>query len=315
MNARLAGLLCGLLGTTMAATPAAAQSPVTIVTSFGAGSAADIGARLLAAEFSPVFGVPFVVKNVTGAAGTIAALEAIRARPDGNSLLFTPIGPIAIQPNFMRNLAYTARDVLPICQLNEAWLVMMTPQNSGLRTLRDVIARAREAGGNMPFATTGPGTTPHISMVTWARLAGVQMTHISYRGPGDVMVAFQTGDVQLMNDHPSSVRPNNLHPIAVLAPTRMAEFPDAPTLRESGFDLTMSIWHGLFAPVGTPAPVIARLEAACEAASRSPAVIQGHERIQAPIAYLGAQAFAAKVTADVEAMRQRIEAGGLRAAE
>ncbi|MEI6160582.1 MAG: tripartite tricarboxylate transporter substrate-binding protein, partial [Roseococcus sp.] len=153
-----------------------AQAPVTIVTAFGAGSAADIVARLLAVEFAPTLGVPVVVNNITGAAGTIAANQVVRARPDGLTLLFTPIGPIAIQPNFMRNAGYVAADLVPICMVNRAPLIMMTPQNSGLRTLADVVASAR--AGNFPYGTTGVGTTPHLSMVMFARVAGVEVSTV-----------------------------------------------------------------------------------------------------------------------------------------
>src|SRR3712207_9554572 len=85
---------------------------------------------------------------------------------------------------------------------------MMTPANSGLRTVADVVARARAEKGQMPYGTTGMGTTPHLSMVMWARAAGVSLSHITYRGPADVMAAFQQGSVLMMNDHPSSVRAN-----------------------------------------------------------------------------------------------------------
>jgi tripartite-type tricarboxylate transporter receptor subunit TctC len=256
-----------------------------------------------------------VVKNITGAAGTIAAAEVVRARPDGLTVLFSPIGPIAIQPSFMKNAGYRTADLAPICMVNQAPLVMMTPQNSGLRTVADVIARARAMGGNMPFASTGPGTTPHLSMVTFARIAGITVVHVPYKGPGDVMVAFQTGDVQLMNDHPSSIRMNGLHPIATLAPQRLADFPDTPTMREAGYDVNFSIWHGLFAPAGTPPAIIARFEAACETAAQAPAMVTGHARIQSPIVFRNARDFAAIVTADAQRMASIIEEGGLRAAE
>jgi tripartite-type tricarboxylate transporter receptor subunit TctC len=294
---------------------ARAQAPVVITTSFGPASAADIVARLLAAEFQPIFNQPVVVKNITGAAGTIAAAEVVRAKPDGLTVLFTPIGPIAIQPSFMKNAGYKASDLAPICMVNQAPLVMMTPQNSGLKTMADVIARAKAMEGNMPFATTGPGTTPHLSMVTFARVAGIKLVHVPYKGPGDVMVAFQTGDVQIMNDHPSSIRMNGLHPIAVLAPTRLADFPAAPTMREAGYDVNFSIWHGLFAPKDTPPAIIAKFEAACETASKAPAMITGHERIQTPIVYRNAKDFAAIVAADSVRMASIIEEGSLRAAE
>jgi tripartite-type tricarboxylate transporter receptor subunit TctC len=306
-------LAAAALAACLLAPSARAQAPITIVTAFGAGSAADIVARLLAAEFAPTLGTSVVVNNITGAAGTIAANAVVRARPDGQTLLFTPIGPIAIQPNFMRNAGYTAADLVPICMVNRAPLIMMTPPGSGLRTLADVIARARQ--GNFPYGTTGVGTTPHLSMVMFARAAGVTMEHITYRGPADVMVAFQRGDVLVMNDHPSSIRPNNLHAIATLAAERFPDFPDVPTFREQGFDLAMHIWHGLFAPRATPEAVIQRLEAACAQAVRSEAMRVGHERIATPIVHHGACDFARIVAEDSERMRRIIDENNLRQAE
>ena len=159
------------------------------------------------------------------------------------------------------------------------------------------------------------GTLPHLSMVIWARAAAVELSHITYRGPSDVMVAFQQGSVAIMNDHPSSIRANGLHPIASLSAERLPGFPDTPTMREAGYPIDLAIWHGLFAPAGTPAPVIARFEAACEKASRAPAVLQGHERIQTPVVFLGARDFGAAVAKDVEAMRRVIEENHLRQVE
>lgn len=308
-------LAATLLALGLAPRPGEAQAPVTIVTSFGAGSAADIVARLLAQEFQPILGVPVVVKNTTGAAGTIATNEVVRARPDGLTLLFSPIGPIAIQPSFMRNAGYRATDLAPVCMVNRAPLVMMTPQESGLRTVADVVARARARGGEFPYATTGMGTTPHLSMVMFARAAGTPMTHVTYRGPADVMIAFRQGEVVLMNDHPSSVRANNLHAIAVLADERFEALPETPTMAEQGFPLAMHIWHGLFAPAATPEPVIRRFEAACAQAVRSEAMRVGHERIQTPIVHLNARDFGEVVTRDSERMRRIIEENNLRQAE
>lgn len=300
-----------------AAPPAARAQPqgatVTIVTAFGAGSAADVVARLLAQEFQPILGQPVVVNNITGAAGTIAANAVVRARPDGATVLFSPIGPIAIQPSFMRNAGYATGDLVPICMVNRAPLIMMTPQNSGLRTLADVVARARREA--IPYGTTGVGTTPHLSMVMFARAAGARMEHVTYRGPGEVMTAFARLDVLVMNDHPSSIRANNLHPIATLAAERFPDFPDTPTFREQGFDLSMHIWHGLFAPRGTPEAVLQRFEDACARAVRTEAMRVGHERIATPIVHLGARDFARVVAEDAERMKRVIDENNLRAAE
>ncbi len=302
-------LLLGLGGA------ARAQSPVTIVVNFGPGAGNDVAARIAAAEFAQDLGGSFVVKNTTGAAGTIGAIEVVRARPDGQTLLLSPIGPVTVQPSFMRNAGYRTADLAPICQMTDAALVIQTPRNSGLRTLADLEAKARAAGGAMPYGSTGPGTLTHLSMVAWTRAAKVPMSHVPCRSPGDVIFAMQQGGVSVLSEQPATVRPNDRHVLAVFAPERLPEFPDAPTMRELGHDLSFSIWQGLFAPAGTPPAVLARYEAACAKAVRSPAFRAGMERVQTPVVHRGAAEFAALVTRDAERMRTMIEEGGLRQAE
>jgi tripartite-type tricarboxylate transporter receptor subunit TctC len=294
-----------------------AQSANVITTSFGPAAATDVIARLLAAEFQPLLGTPFVVKNVTGAAGTIATNEVVRARPDGTNILLSPIGPITIQPSFMRNAGYRTTDLVPICMTTRAPLVLMTHERTGFRSLADVLARGRGAGGAaLNYGSTGPGTTPHLSMASFARMAGIPMTHIAYRGPGELTIALQSGDVQLYADLPNLVlKESGMRVLASLSPERNEAFPDAPTMRELGFDLDFSIWLGLFAPPNTPPAIVARYEAACERATKAPAVIQGHERLQMPVMFRTAREFTAIVAADAERFRRIIEEGNLRAAE
>ena len=294
---------------------ARAQSPVTIVVNFGPGAGNDVAARIAAAEFQGELGQPFVVKNTTGAAGTIGGAEVVRARPDGQTLLLSPIGPVTVQPSFMRNAGYRTADLAPICQMTDAALVIQTPRTSGLRTMADLEAKARAANGAMPYGSTGPGTLTHLSMVAWTRAAKAPMGHVPYRSPGDVIFAMQQGGVAVLSDQPATVRPNDLHVLAVFAPERLPEFPDAPTVRELGHDLSFSIWQGLFAPAGTPPAVLARYEAACAKAVRSQAFRAGMERIQTPVVHRNAAEFAALVARDAERMRTMIEEGGLRQAE
>lgn len=299
----------------LAAAPARAQTPLVIVVNFGPGAANDVAARFMATEFTPILGVPVVVKNTTGAAGTIGAAEVVRARPDGNTLLLSTIGPITVQPSYMRNAGYRPTDLVPICQVSDAALVIQTMQDSGIRTLADLEAR--------------PGRRRQHAL----RLLRPRHHHPSQHGgldpgrrrgddaralppPGDVIFAMQQGSIPVFADQPAMVRPSNLHVVAVFAPQRLPEFPEAPTVREaSGHDLAFSIWQGLFAPAGTPAPILARYEAACARAVQSPAVRQGMERIQTPVVYRGVAEFSALVAADVARMGRIIEETGLRQAE
>jgi tripartite-type tricarboxylate transporter receptor subunit TctC len=141
------------------------------------------------------------------------------------------------------------------------------------------------------------------------------LNHIPYRGSGEVMLAFQQGQVQLFTDQTLLIRQYELHPIAFLTEARNPDFPDVPTMREAGFELVYTIWSGLYAPAGTPEPVMARLEAACDRAIRHPDVIAGMTRVAQPILYRNRADFTAFTRSESEKFRALIEAAGLRSAE
>ncbi len=294
---------------------ARAQAPISIIVNFAAGGPTDVTARILAPELGSRLGAPVVVRNVIGASGTIGTAEAARAKPDGQTLLFSPVGPIAIQPNFMRGIAYQPADLTPVCQVTDTPIFMMTPKTSGLRTAADVVARAKEQGGSMPYGSSGIGTIPHMSMVAWTRAAGAPMLHVPFRGSAEVMLAFQQGNIAIMSDQPALIVRFDLHPVAIFAEARAAEFPGTPTMREMGWDLQFSIWQGLFAPAGLPPGTLARIEAACAEAMRTPSVIEAIRKLQMPMVWRDARAMAAFVTAESAKYRALIEAVGMRQAE
>jgi tripartite-type tricarboxylate transporter receptor subunit TctC len=310
MRTMLAALVAALV---LPALPAAAQ--VQMIVNFAAGGPTDIVARLMQNEMAAALGQPLVVRNVAGAGGTIGTAEAARARPDGQTILFSPVGPMAIQPHFRRGLSYNFGHFAAICQVADSPVVMMTPKTSGLRTVADVVARARAQGTGFPFASTGAGSIPHISNIAFMRLANIEMNHVPYRGSGEVMLAFQQGQVQLFTDQTLLIRQYDLHAIAFLTERRNPDFPEVPTMREQGYDLVYTIWSGLYAPAGTPEPVMARLEAACERTMRHPEVVAGMNRVAQPILYRNRADFAAFSRSESEKFRALIEAAGLRTAE
>lgn len=310
MKTLLAGL--ALLLALSAPGRAWAQAPITIVVNFVAGGPSDLMGRLLAPELSAALGTQVLIKNSAGAAGGIGAAEVARARPDGTTLLLSPIGAMAIQPHFRADLPYRPTDFAPICQVADTPVVVMSAPGSPIRSLADVVARAREANGGFNFASTGPGSLPHIATVALARAAGVPMTHIPYRGNAEAVTALLRGDVSLFADQPGTLRANNLQAIAVLAERRTPEFPDTPTLREQGLDMVYSIWSGLFAPAGTPPEFLARMEAACERALRAPAVVEGFQRLATPIVFRNQRDFAGFWQSELEKFRGIVQAAGIR---
>lgn len=297
------------------ALPARAQAPITVVVNFVAGGPSDLMARLLAPELSAALGAPVVVKNSAGAAGTIGAAEAARAKPDGTTLLLSPLGAVAIQPHFRSDLPYKPADLAPVCQVADTPMVVMAAPGSGIRSLADAVARARESQGAFNYGSAGPGSIPHIAGAALARAAGADMTHIPYRGNAEAVTALLRGEVGLYTDQPGTLLANDLRAVAVLAERRAPEFPDTPTAREQGYDLVFSVWSGLFAPAGTPRAFLDRAEAACARALRSPAVIEGFKKLATPILFRGQRDFGAFWRDELGKFRDTLRAAGIRASD
>jgi tripartite-type tricarboxylate transporter receptor subunit TctC len=305
------GLAAAMAGGAMAQAP----PQTTLVIGFPAGGASDIIGRIMQPVLAEALGTTLVIQNVGGAAGTIGANNVARARPDGATLLLTPAGPAVIQPHFRRDLPYRVESLAPVCQVADSPVVLMTPANSPFRTLADVIGAARARPGEVPFASTGAGTIPHIVMVALSQQAGVTMNHVPFRGSGDVMLAFQQNQIQLFADQTPLIRQYSLHPIASFTEQRLADFPGLPTAREAGHDIVYSIWSGIYAPAGTPEAVLARLEAACTRTMQNEAVVAGFARVNQPIRFRDRAAFAAFTRAESEKFRTLVETTGIRAAE
>lgn len=287
-----ATVAAGLLWAALTALPAQAQNAVSMIIGYPPGGATDLMGRIMQPELAAALGSQVVIKNSAGANGTVGALELARSRPDGMTILLAPGGSLVLTPH-TRGAPFQQSDFAPICQVSAALVVTMTPQDSGLRTLQDVIVRARANPGALPYASTGPGGTPHISMISLERLAGIEMNHIPFRGSGEVMQAMVAKQVPLFTDQGNLVRQYNLHPIAVFSEARTVEFPNTPTMRELGYDLVFTIWSGLYAPAATPPAVLDRIENACQRMMSAPAVVEGLRRMDMPIQFRCRAEFAA----------------------
>ena len=275
----------------------AAAQQVQLVIPFPAGGGSDIIGRMIQPAFAEELGASVLIRNVTGAAGTVGAAEVARAKPDGTTLLLTSMSTVAIQPSFRPSVPYRAASFAPVC------------------LVADVVARARAEPGKVPFATGGIGGMGHLAMTELTRAAGVEMNHIPFRGSGDAVAAMQQGSVRMLTAEANLVQQYGLHPIAVFAEKRMPQYPDAPTVREQGHDLVFALWTGLYAPAGTPEATLAKLDGACGRTLRTPTVAEGMARMAHPIRYLGRQEFAAFTLAEAEKYRGIIEAAGMRQAD
>ena len=297
-----------LLASLMTATGAAAQSypsgPVKVIVPFGAGGATDILARIFSERLQQGLGQSFTVENRGGAAGQIAAAAVARMPNDGSTVMFTTAAPITIAPLMNEKVNYDPRrDIVPIAvvAVQPVWLVVNAA--SPLKSVADIVQKAKETPGKLTYGTSGVGTELHLAAEALSRSAGIQMVHVPFRGGGDVITAVMGQQVDFAALSTASIagalRQGTLRALAVSSPQRMADFPDVPTFAEIGHaKATMLPWWGMMAPAGTPQPVIARLTQELEKVTKDDAVRERMKATFVQIDFAGPQEFARRIEAE-----------------
>jgi tripartite-type tricarboxylate transporter receptor subunit TctC len=307
-------VLCALAPALLAAAApveaAYPERPVTVVVAWTAGGATDLLTRGLHDALQKALGGQIVVKNAPGAAGTLGTAEVARATPDGYTLLISPIGPITLQPHRMK-LTYSHDSFEPVCKLVDSPVVLMAAPKSKYKSVADVVSAAKAAPGKIPYGSTGPGTIPHVAKIAFAKAAGIDIKHVPYKGSADVVQGLLTDTVDLFTDQPNLVPQYNLTPLAIYAANRIPTYKDVPTMKEAGYDIQFSIWNAMFAPKGTPEPIMAKLEAACRATMTDPSVVENLGRQRQPIDFLDRKGAAAFISAEFQKNGELITSAGL----
>ena len=248
--------------------PAGAQNypnkPVKLVVGFAPAGAADYVARALSEPLSRALGQPVLVENRAGAGSSIAAEYVAKAAPDGYTLLIASPSSISVNPAVNPKLGYTARDLAPVIKVSSSPLVIAVNNGLGVGSIRDLIALAKKSPGKLNYASSGNGSAPHLSGVLFARLAGLDLVHVPFKGGGPAVQSVIAGDTQVTFGTPPSVLPlmqaGRLKGLAVSSRARSPLVPDLPGMGEAGLaDYDMSFWYGFFVPAGTPPAVIKRI--------------------------------------------------------
>lgn len=253
-----------------AAQPWAPDRPITILNPYAAGSTTDQLARALAAGMAPRLGQPVVVVNRDGAAGGVGTAQAARAAPDGHALLFIPAVVLSVLPA-RGEVGFTAASFAPVCQSFENAMAIAVRPESPFGSLGELVAAARARPGALTYGHQGIASIPHLAAIELAEVAGLQLQDVPYRGEPAVVTDLRAGRVDFAVLVMGSLAAGGLRTLGVFAPERHPLLPEAPTVMEQGFPVAPTSFGGLFAPAGTPAPVIARLEAACLEAAREDA--------------------------------------------
>ena len=328
--ARIVAPLAFLAASAAAPLPADAQDaaawpsrPVTILGGFPNGAGTDIYARRLAEPLGRALGVPVVVDNRTGAGGNIASDLVAKARPDGYLFLLATAGTHAINASLYRNLPFDpVRDVTHVALLGDVPnVVLVSPERRPqYRTCADLLAAARARPGALNYGSTGNGASTHLAGAQFSVAAGVELTHVPYRGQPGAMAALLAGDTDVFFNQsgPSigAVQQGQVRALAVLTRQRLPALPDVPTVEEAcglpGFD--SSTWYALLGPPGLPAAVRDRMNAEVARIVRSPEFRRWLVESQgiAPPEDLSPEGFRRVHEADVARWAEIVRASGAR---
>jgi tripartite-type tricarboxylate transporter receptor subunit TctC len=311
------------LGLALAAAPALAQAPrfptrpVKLVVPSPPGGGPDHVARLVATIWSQRIGQQVVVENIAGASGQVATLGVVRAAPDGHTLLFSPPTPITVADNFEPKPAYDARRDLATAGLvgrNPAVLVI----NSSVKasTLRELIGLAKAEPKKLNFGSPGLGNTLHLIAEIVCAKAGIQMTHVPYKGSGPAVVGLLGGEVQMLVQSAESVKEHlksgRLRALATLESSRLETFPDVPTLAEAGLsNLDIVNWYGVFMPTATPKETQEFLEREILALAKDATFVRRMKEMSFDPMVLSAQDFNRMMAAERPQWTAAIKAAGI----
>jgi tripartite-type tricarboxylate transporter receptor subunit TctC len=260
-------LLCAL--------PAFAETypsrPIRIVVPTPAGGPVDVMARLLANALPPLLGQAVVVENKPGAGNIVGSKYAASADPDGYTLMVSAASGLIMSPMIYKNAGYDLSSFAPVALIAETPQVLVVNPSLPVKTVADLVAYAKANPGKLNYSTGGIGTLPHLTAEYFKRLTGTQIVHVPYKGGGPALMGVVAGETQMTFDTIATslqlVRDGRLRALAVVGPKRAADLPDVPTMPESGYDtVTTGAWTALLAPAGTPPAIIAKLNAATNAA-------------------------------------------------
>jgi tripartite-type tricarboxylate transporter receptor subunit TctC len=311
--ALLAVLALSAAGATAQTYPA---KPIRLVVPFPAGGTTDILAREVGQRLSASLGQPVVIDNRPGAAGNIGSELVAKSAPDGYTLLMATVGTHAINPSLYAKLPYDhVADFAPVILVASVPNVLEVTPSLPVNSVADLIKLAKEKPGQINFASSGSGTSIHLSGELFKTMAGVDMTHVPYKGSAPALADLIGGQVQVMFDNlPSSlaqIKAGKLRAIAVTSAQRAPALPNVPTIAESGLPgFEASSWFGVVAPAGTPPAIVARLNADLNQWLQTPDAKEKLLAQGAAAAGGSPEQFAAHIRAETEKWAKVVKASG-----
>ncbi len=301
-------------GTALAQDPYPSK-PVSVVVPFSPGGISDVIGRPFVHALGKALKQSFIVENKPGAGGGVGMAYAARAKPDGYTLMVALSSISAIPASdrlFGRPPSYEIKQFTPIALISAdpAFLVVRT--DSPWKSVKELVDAAKARPGGIPYGSTGNYGTMHVGMEMFAHAAGIKMNHIPYGGGGQQVAAILGSQVDAITQLPATlaghIAGGKLRPLATFAPSRVAAYPDVPTMKELGYgEVEYYVWTGFFAPAGTPPDIIATLRRGARETMRDPEFVNAMDKLKAPIVYKDADEFATYVDADAKRLTAVIQ--------
>jgi tripartite-type tricarboxylate transporter receptor subunit TctC len=293
------------------------ERQVTMIVCFPAGGGTDIAARLINTQLGEALGKPVIVENRGGAGGNIGIAAALRAGGDGHTLLVCSSAYV-VNPSLYAQAVYDPfKDFVPIMVIGASPNAFVVPAASELKSMPDVIAKAKANPGKLNWTSPGAGTTPHLAGEVLKLRTGIQMQHIPFAGAGPATTAVLGGQVDLYTANIGSlmglIDGGKVRPIAVTSKGRWKDLPDVPSLDEVGVkDAVSDTFQGIYAPAGVPQPVVDRLAKELNAILARPDVREKFVKAGLPVVAEGPEAFRARIAREVPMYKEIIDKAGLR---
>lgn len=307
----------GLLAGRQAKAQAWPTRPIRIIVPFGLGGSADVAARFLAEPLQQALGQPVVVENRPGAGGTIGADQVAKAAPDGHTLLLMSNTHTANETLLPNRPYVLLRDLAPVAFVNVAHHVLVVHPSLPVNSLAELIAYCKANPGKLDYASSGPGTPYHVAGEIFRAMAGIEITHIPFRGSNEARTALIAGQVPMMFDAiptmAEQARGGRVRALATTGPRRSPLLPDAPTVAEALPGYEASIWLGVMAPAQTSAPIVERLNAEINRVMSLQATRDAQLRAGAAVNPMAVAAFGDFLRQDIINQAEGIRISGMKA--
>ncbi|KAA2235730.1 tripartite tricarboxylate transporter substrate-binding protein [Salinarimonas soli] len=311
----------GVLGIAGAGAQGFPTRTITLVVPFAAGGPSDAIGRLVAQSMSQTLGQQVIVENVAGAGGTTGAARVAKAEPDGHTLLIHHLA-LPAGPALYKSLAYDTRTAFePVGLVNTGPMALVSKKDFPAKTAKDLFAYLKRDGASVNIAHAGVGSNSHICAVMLSQAVGFKPTYVSYRGTGPAMNDLVGGQVDVLCDQSTTAVPQieggAVIGHAVTSAERLAVLKDVPTSAEAGLPaLDMTVWHGIYAPAGTPKDRIATLHAALQKAIADPTIVERFAAVGTqvyPPAERSVDAHRKRFLAEIDRIAELMKAAGVAA--